>query len=97
MPARSVPDTVTTAEDPLPVQVLMSNTYVHTLELVELIATLVTPLPIVIVGAVVMSSEKVAVTVTVVSDPNRSSASLSVKVTVGVLVSIINVVLVVSL
>ena len=46
-------------------------------------AVLVTPLPMVIVGAVLIPSEKVAVKVRVVVDPKRLSASVSDKVTVG--------------
>ena len=57
------------------------------------IAWLIIPSPIVIVGEYDMDSEKVAVKVTVSEIPRRLSASVLVRVTVGVVVSMLNVML----
>ena len=86
MPARSVPDTVTltsveTEEETVQV-------YAHIAEeLVELIAALVTSEPILMVGVAVMASEKVAVTTTLSPLLTVVPETMSVKTTVGEVVS----------
>ena len=67
--AKSAPETVTTAEVPLPDQEDMSRKYVQTVELVVLMAAPETPSPIEIKGVDCIASLKVAVSVMVEESP----------------------------
>ena len=99
MSARSFPVTVTVKLSLCdPDQVDIFRKYVQTVdatpELDETVIVLfITPSPIVIVGESNIDSEKVAVKVTVSEIPRRLSASVLVRVTVGVVVSMLNVIL----
>ena len=98
--ARSFPATVTlNVSLSVPDHVDISRVYSQTeettleLELDTVIVLFTTPSPIVIVGESNIDSEKVAVKVTVSEIPRRLSESVSVRVTVGVVVSMLNVIL----
>ena len=69
------------------------HTYVHVVLEVAVIATLATRLPILISGALVIFSLKVAVIVTLSLSFTTLSTSVSVRVTVGAVLSIVKVIL----
>ena len=69
------------------------HTYVHVVLEVAVIATLVNRPPILISGAVVIASLNVAVIVTLSLSFTTLSASVSVRLTVGAVLSIVKVIL----
>ena len=91
MPAISVPDTVAVTVPSFPAGTV--HTYVHVVLEVAVIATLVPRLPILISGAVAMFSLNVAVIVTLSLFVTTLSESVSVRVRVGAVLSIVKVIL----